>query len=126
VSTPKGTPYGSGALRRGFAAAGALACGAAVGLSALAMHGLDGAAQQRAAIAAAMLFLHGITLAFLAPRQSSRLELVALSAWLVGTLLFSGSLLASAFAGTGTSLAPTGGVLLMLAWLVQALAALRR
>jgi uncharacterized membrane protein YgdD (TMEM256/DUF423 family) len=126
VSVAPASATGSDALRRGFAVAGALACGAAVGVSAYAMHGLAGDPQQRAAIAAAMLFLHGLALGLFAPRQVGSLELAALFGWLAGILLFCGSLLLSAFIGTETSLAPTGGLLLMLAWLLQAMSALRR
>jgi uncharacterized membrane protein YgdD (TMEM256/DUF423 family) len=41
-------------------------------------------------------------------------------------LLFCGSLILAVLAGTATGAAPFGGVLLILAWLLQGLAALRR
>jgi uncharacterized membrane protein YgdD (TMEM256/DUF423 family) len=44
----------------------------------------------------------------------------------LGLLLFSGSLLGAALASLPTVLAPTGGLLLMLGWLIIAVDALRR
>jgi len=45
---------------------------------------------------------------------------------LLGTLLFSGSLVAGALWQLRTGLAPVGGTALMLGWVVYALNALRR
>lgn len=39
---------------------------------------------------------------------------------LTGTLLFSGSLALAAIFGSSTSLAPAGGILLILGWLIYA------
>jgi uncharacterized membrane protein YgdD (TMEM256/DUF423 family) len=65
-------------------------------------------------------------LAVFAPRQRNAWELAALLGWSGGMLLFCGSLVLAVLAGTSTRLAPGGGVLLILAWLMQAVAALRR
>lgn len=115
-------PRHSGALRRGFAAAGALGCALAVGLGAFAAHGLEGTAQVRLAIAVLVLFLHGLALCVLAPLATGRLALAALVGWSAGSVLFCGSLVFSAMLGTGTALAPFGGIVLILGWILQAIA----
>ena len=51
---------------------------------------------------------------------------MALCLLLLGTLLFSGSLVAGALGGLSTRLAPAGGITLMLGWLLWALDAVRR
>ena len=43
-----------------------------------------------------------------------------------GVLLFSGSLVGAALAGTPTTLAPFGGTLMMLGWLLHAIGQWRR
>lgn len=112
-------------LTRALAACGALACGASVALAAYASHGLDGDAARRAALAAALAFGHGLALVVLAPTAHGRLRLLALAALLVGLCLFSGTLLGSVFFAASTALAPAGGVLLMLGWLLLAIDSLR-
>jgi uncharacterized membrane protein YgdD (TMEM256/DUF423 family) len=112
-------------LARGLAALGAIACAASVGLGAYASHGLAQADARRAGLAALFLFGHGLALLVLATPTASRLRLVALAALASGMLVFSGSLLGAVFADTSTALAPTGGVLMMLAWLTLAVDALR-
>ncbi|MBP6626321.1 MAG: DUF423 domain-containing protein [Arenimonas sp.] len=112
-------------LARGLAACGALACGASIALAAYASHGLDGDAARRAALAAALAFGHGLALLVLAPVARRRLGLWALAALLSGLCLFSGALLGSVFFATSTALAPAGGVLLMLGWLMLAVDSLR-
>ena len=89
----------------------------AVALAAYAAHGAEGAAQFRLAQAAAFTFAHGLALAALAPGTTRRLGVVALAAMLLGVLLFSGSLVAGALAGLPTTLAPSGGTLMIAAWL---------
>lgn len=111
---------------RALAAFGALACGVSVGLSAYASHGLEGEAAHRVGLAALFGFAHGLALLLLAPTAASRLRLAALSGLCVGMLLFSGSLVGAALLATPTTLAPTGGLLLMLGWLIIAGDALRR
>jgi uncharacterized membrane protein YgdD (TMEM256/DUF423 family) len=76
---------------------------------------------RRVWIACAMLLAHAPTLLILSgalrDRPSLWLRLAAASCAL-GAILFSGSLVARALLGsTSTALAPTGGVLLMLAWI---------
>jgi uncharacterized membrane protein YgdD (TMEM256/DUF423 family) len=114
------------AWRRGLAACGAVFCALALALSAYAAHGLEGDPQIRLQGAVIWLFLHGLALALFAPRHQSWLERGVLLAWLLGGVLFCGSLILSVLAGAPTVLAPFGGSLLIGAWLVQAVAAWRR
>lgn len=111
---------------RCFAAAGALLAGVAVGLGAYASHAVAGEAQARLGLAALFAFGHGVALAALAPRAAGWLALSALAALLAGVLFFAGSLALAVFAGTGTAVAPFGGTLMMLGWLLLAVAALVR
>ena len=117
---------GPGLAGRGFAAAGALACGLAVALGAYASHGLDGEAARRAGLAALFAFGHGLALQWLARGASARLRLLACAALALGLLLFAGSLAGAAFFDWPTRLAPAGGMLLMLGWLLAAIDHLRR
>ena len=112
--------------RRGFAATGALCCSLAIALAAYAAHGLEATVAARLQLPLGWLLLHGFALAVFAPRQRNAWELAALIGWSGGLLLFCGSLICAVLFGTSTRLAPAGGVLLIVAWLVQALAALRR
>lgn len=113
------------ALTRGLAALGAVACAVSVGLGAYASHGLAEADARRAGLAALFLFGHGLALLLLATASATHLRLGALTALSLGVLLFAGSLLAAVFAGAPTTLAPAGGMLMMLAWLALAADALR-
>lgn len=117
---------GSDRLRRAIAAAGAVTCALAIVLGAAAAHVADEAARTRLDPAASYLLAHGLALALLAPRQSSRLELWALLLWILGSVLFCGSLVLSVASGIGAPLAPVGGVLLIVGWLLQAGAMLQR
>lgn len=110
---------------RALAAFGALCCGGAVGLAAAAMHALQGQAALQAAVAAAFAFGHGLALLLLAPAAGSRIRRAALGVISAGLVLFAGSLVAAAFAGTSTALAPVGGWLLMLGWVALAADAAR-
>lgn len=104
---------------RAIAGIGALACGAAVGAGAYAMHGaLTPQNHERLAVAAVFLFAHGLALASLAPGTSSRLRQAGFLALLLGTILFAGSLVLAALLGIAPTLAPIGGSLLMLGWLL--------
>lgn len=118
VSPPK--------LPRALAASGAVLAAIAVALSAYAAHAVEGVAQQRLDSAALFCFGHGIALAALARQASGRLGIAALALLLLGTLLFSGSLAAAVFFAAPTRLAPMGGSLMMLSWLLYAVAVLRR
>jgi len=118
------TDMGSGG--RGLAAAGAVMAGASVALAAYASHA--GAPEARQALQSAALFLfgHGIALAALAPRTPRRLGRTALVALLLGTLLFSGSVVAGRLLGWPTAAAPLGGLLMIAAWLAWAVDVGRR
>ncbi|UNK50490.1 DUF423 domain-containing protein [Lysobacter sp. S4-A87] len=107
-------------------ATGAVLAALSVALSAYAAHAVDAGAQHRLYSAALFAFGHGIALVALAPHLRRKLTLVAVSALLLGTLLFSGSLAAAVLFGTATALAPFGGSLMILAWLLYAADALRR
>lgn len=109
-----------------LAATGAWLAGASVALAAYASHGVDGEARARLMLAAVFAFGHGLALAALAPRATSRGARLALGAMLAGAVGFSGSLVAAQFLGTPTRLAPFGGTLLILGWLVFGIDRLRR
>ena len=109
---------------RALSAFGAVACSLAVALGAYAAHIAAAQSQQRIGLAALFLFGHGLALLALAPRAHSRMQLVALIGLVLGVLLFSGSLALAALFGTSTLLAPFGGSLLILAWLLYAVATL--
>lgn len=111
--------------RRILAPAGAVLAAAAVALAAYASHaaGPDGGA--RLALAAAFAFGHGLALAALAPRAAGWLAASALWTLLLGVLLFAGSLAGAHFLDLPTRLAPMGGSLMILGWLLHAAAALR-
>lgn len=111
---------------RAMVAAGALLAAAGVGLSAYAAHASDLAARPGLQSAALMALVHGVALAALVPHAARRTGLTALAMLLVGVLLFSGSLAAAHALGTPTRLAPAGGSLLILGWLLYAADALRR
>jgi uncharacterized membrane protein YgdD (TMEM256/DUF423 family) len=108
-------------LMRGLAALGTLACGIAVGMGAYSMHGaLAPEIRQRMGMAALFLFAHGLALASLAPGSRSRVRRIGLCVILVGMVLFSGSLALAALHGVEPVLAPFGGSLLILGWLLIA------
>jgi uncharacterized membrane protein YgdD (TMEM256/DUF423 family) len=98
---------------RMLAAVGAMLAAAGVALSAYAAHAAEDAA--RASLQSAALFA-------LARRTGS----IALVALLLGTLLFSGSLLGAHVFAWPTRLAPTGGMLMIAGWLLYAMDAYRR
>lgn len=110
---------------RGLTAAGALLAAAGVALSAYAAHG-DDPGSARLQMSALFAFGHGVALAALAPHAIRRLARIAITAMLLGVLMFSGSLAAAHFLATPTTLIPYGGSLMILAWLVFAIDALRR
>ena len=106
---------------RVLAGVGALGCGVAVAIGAWAMHGvLVAPNRERLAIAALFLFVHGLALAALAPRTVSRLRQSGMYCLMIGTILFSGSLILAVTLGIAPMLAPFGGSLLMLGWLLIA------
>lgn len=107
---------------RFIAALGAVFCALAVGLGAYAAHAAEEVAQARLETAALHLFFHGFALAIFALRQRGLWANASLLAWLVGCILFCGSLVAGALWSAPTTLAPFGGIALMLGWLARALA----
>lgn len=114
------------AADRILAAAGAVLAAAGVALSAYAAHAADPAAHLRLASAALFALVHGAALAAL-PRQTRRgLGLSALLLLLLGTLLFSGTLVAAHLFDLPTRMAPFGGVMMIVGWLLYAADALRR
>ena len=99
----------------------------AIALSAYAAHAAVAPLQQRWLLQSALFaFVHGVALAALARQTPRWLGRVALGMMLLGVLLFCGSLTAGAVLDTSTRLAPTGGSLMILAWLLFAADALRR
>lgn len=109
-----------------LALCGGLLAGCSVGLAAYASHGVSEAlAQSRLETAALFAFGHGVALAALSVGTTRRLGRIALACLLIGTLLFSGSLVAAVFLGTPTRLAPSGGLALMLGWLLWSFDAVR-
>jgi uncharacterized membrane protein YgdD (TMEM256/DUF423 family) len=119
-------------LHRLWIAAGGLAGLLAVAISALAAHGLpgriDAVALQQVGRAVQMQGWHAVMLVVcgvFAPR-GGRLVDAAGAAFLAGLLLFCGAVYALALSGVRLpSVAPTGGFLLMLGWLLLAVAGLR-
>lgn len=110
-----------------LACVGALLAATAIGLSAYAAHGVtDALVQSRLQTAAQYAFGHGAVLAVLAGASERALARAALALLLLGTLLFSGSLIAGALLHWSTRLAPIGGVTLMLGWVVLAVSSVRR
>lgn len=99
---------------------------ATVALSAYATHAAHGNARSFLYIAAVLGFGHGIALAALAPRADGRLHFVALCGLLLGAVLFSGSLTLRYVFDVPVRLAPIGASVLILSWLLHAIATLRR
>jgi len=110
-----------------LAFAGALLAAFAVALSAYAAHGMtDAHAQSSLQTAAIYAFGHGVALAALAAGTTRSLGRAGLFLLLLGTLLFSGSLVLNVLAQAGSKLAPAGGISLLLGWAIWALDATRR
>ena len=98
---------------------------AAAGAHAAPRAGLDSAANILLCHALAIL---GGTALLLQGMLSRQLALIALAAWVLGTILFSTDVALRAFVGQRLfpMAAPTGGIILILAWLVLAAAALKK
>lgn len=109
-----------------LAAGGGLYAAIAMALAAYAAHAASGAAQSQLQLAAVVAFGHGVALAALAPGARSRIAQLALCGLWWGVLLFSGSLVGNATAHWPVTLAPFGGGLLIVAWLVVSFELLRR
>lgn len=110
----------------GLVAAGALLAGLSVGLSAYASHAASGDAQAALQTAAVFAFGHGIVLVVLGRAVRGALEMTSLLMLLLGTLLFAGALVSRYLFAGPAFYAPWGGMLTMLGWALQAVAALRR
>ena len=106
--------------------AGAAFAGLAVALSAYAAHGTEGLAQSGLQTAAAYAFGHGVALIALAPATRGRLGTLASVLLLLGALGFAGALASKYLLGVSTGIAPWGGSLLILGWLLHAVVAARR
>ena len=109
-----------------LAAAGALLAAASVAMAAYAAHAAEGIDASRLHSASLFAFGHGIALATLAARRPRTLRTLALSILFLGTLLFSGSLVAEVWFGLRPRLAPLGGMLLVGAWLLLGAAMLKK
>lgn len=110
-----------------LALCGGLLASASIALSAYAAHGMsDAHAQSNLQTAALYAFGHGIALAALTAGTARRMGRLALALLLLGTLLFSGSLVLGALAGFSTQAAPAGGAMMMLGWALWAFDAIRR
>lgn len=106
---------------------GALLAALSIALSAYASHGIaDELVQSRLNTAAFYAFGHGAVLAVLGRSGLPAPGRLSLCLMLIGTLFFSGSLIAGALLAWSTRLAPAGGMALMVGWLLFAVAALRR
>jgi uncharacterized membrane protein YgdD (TMEM256/DUF423 family) len=112
--------------------AGALAGLSAVAMAAFAAHGLQGydpAAREMVAQAVQMQGWHALALLFCgvwAPRAGWLAD-AAGAAFVIGLLAFCGGVYSLALFGTRLpNVAPTGGTLLMLGWLLLFASALRR
>ncbi len=106
---------------------GGLLAAAAIGLSAYASHGVsEPLAQSHLNTAALYAFGHGAVLVALGGAGMNGLGRAALYVLLLGTLLFSGSLVGNVLMQWPTTLAPIGGTTLMGGWVLLALSALKR
>ncbi|GAB2513055.1 DUF423 domain-containing protein [Lysobacter humi (ex Lee et al. 2017)] len=106
-------------------ATGASLAAMSVALGAYASHAASPDAARRLGIAAAFAFGHGLALVALAPGATRTPERLGLYAIATGTLAFAGSLAGAALIGTGTSVAPAGGLALIAGWLLIAFARAR-
>jgi uncharacterized membrane protein YgdD (TMEM256/DUF423 family) len=110
-----------------IAFSGAMLAALAVALGAYASHGVaDAHAQANLQTASLYAFGHGIALAALSAGTARSLGRAGLYLLLLGTLLFSGSLVLGALAQISVKLAPVGGIALILGWLVWGLDSIRR
>lgn len=109
-------------VRRLSSVFAALALAMTTGLSAYAAHGAEGADQARLYSAAIMLAVHGLGLLSLARYRPELLFSLVRLGVMLGALLFCGSLVAAVFLQFRPWLAPAGGSMLMLSWLLAGLA----
>lgn len=105
-----------------------------VGAGAFGAHGLEGKLEPRALetwdLAARYQMYHALAMLFAAvaaAHRTTRLAPASAAAFLVGTIIFSGSLYALALTGIRWlgAITPIGGVAMMVGWLLLAIAALK-
>ena len=120
-------------MSRFWIASGALFGLLTVGISAWAAHAAFAADPARAHLIRQALDMQGLhagallATGLLAERRTGRLPHLAGGAFALGLILFCGALYMLALSGTSLGrVAPTGGVLLMLGWLLLMGAAIRR
>ncbi len=105
---------------------GGLFAAAGIALAAYAAHaGLTPMSQEQLQTASLYLFGNGIGLAALATGTTRLVGRLALFGIALGTVFFSGSLAFNAIHGTGTALAPVGGMLMIIGWGLWAIDAVR-
>jgi uncharacterized membrane protein YgdD (TMEM256/DUF423 family) len=106
---------------RAAAVLAAILAGLAVGLGAYAAHAADPVDGERLRTAVLYMMFHSLAVLAMVGRAGKTLAMVR---WLflAGVALFSGSLILAALADLSTRLAPAGGIALMLAWLMLAIA----
>jgi len=118
-------------MQRLWIAAGGIAGCLAVAMAAVAAHALGGLPADRVGMVESAIRMqgwHGLALLFcgLWSPRAGRLADAAGAAFLAGLVLFCGAVYALALGGVATGpVAPTGGVLLMLGWLLLAVSAVR-
>lgn len=111
-------------VQRSASAASAVMAAAGIALSAYAAHAtLDAEGARRIATAALFLLVQGAAASALLPQAAGRGLRGAIVLQLAGCLLFSASLLAKHWLGWPSTLAPAGGMAMIIGWLW--LAALR-
>lgn len=111
---------------RAIATSGALLAAIGIALATVASHGLDDAhARERLGMAALFAFGHGVGLVALARGGYARGLVCAGAVLLLGTVLFAGSLAGAVFFGWPTMLAPVGGTMLIVGWILAAIALAR-
>ena len=103
----------------------ALVCGISVALAAYGAHAADPLVGRRLSIAAAFAFGHALALLALRARTGA-LAIATRACFLAGIAGFCGSLVGAALWALPTTLAPAGGMLLMLGWLLAAADLLRK
>jgi uncharacterized membrane protein YgdD (TMEM256/DUF423 family) len=116
-------------MRRLWVGAGALAGLSAVAMAAYAAHGVQGAAQEMVRQAVQMQGWHALALLFcgLWAPHAGRIADAAGAVFVVGLLAFCTGVYAIALFGVRLAdVAPVGGTLLMLGWLLLFVSAFRR
>ena len=98
----------------------AVVCSLSVALGAYASHAAVAQDQHRLAVSASVAFAHALALIVMADRHGAFAR-AARFCLFAGIAFFSGGLAAAALLGTSTIVAPAGGMLLILGWLLAAI-----